>query len=75
MWLTDGVPVLNPANPKYAQTLAFYSEFADSVKGPPRFIGMETAASIRARMGKRFIFTDDNMGWEWRSWHVQIPWH
>jgi spermidine synthase len=71
----DGVPMFDPANPKAAQTLASYAEFADSVHYRPRLFGMETGESLRARLGRRMILTDDNMGWEWRSWNVDIPWH
>jgi uncharacterized membrane protein len=26
-------------------------------------------------LSARYIYTDDNMGAEWRSWDVQILWH
>ena len=71
----DGVPVFDPSNPKTRQTLVAYAAFVDSASLPPEFVGMETGESLRARLGKRYIFTDDNMGWEWRSWKVEIPWH
>jgi spermidine synthase len=71
----DGVPVFDPANPKAVKELADYGSFVDSVYGPPRLLGMETGDSLRRRLGHRLIFTDDNMGWEWRSANVQISWH
>jgi hypothetical protein len=36
---------------------------------------MEYSSSLNARLGHRLIFTEDNMGWEWRSGDIQIPWH
>ena len=42
---------------------------------PPRFLDMEYSSSLNARLGHRLIFTEDNMGWEWRSGDIQIPWH
>lgn len=71
----DGVSMFDPANPKSELTLAGYMAFADTVNGPPRFLGMEYSNSLNARLGRRLIFTDDNMGWEWRSYDVMIPWH
>jgi hypothetical protein len=46
---------------------------ADTVNGPPRFYGIESADSLRGRLAAKII-TDDNMGTEWNS-GVQIPWH
>lgn len=71
----DGVPVFNPTDPKAEQTLAAYMAFADTVGENPRFLGMETSDSLNARLSYRYIYTDDNMGAEWRSWNVEIPWH
>jgi spermidine synthase len=71
----DGVPVFNPANPKSEETLAAYMVLADTLKFQPRFLGMESSDSLNARLGARYIYTDDNMGAEWRSWDVQILWH
>jgi hypothetical protein len=71
----DGVPVFNAQNPQAMRMLEAYSIFADTVKEPPRFLGMEYADSLNARLGRRLIFTEDNMGWEWRSSNVAIPWH
>jgi hypothetical protein len=71
----DGVPSFNPADPKTERILAAYMALADTMKERPRFLGMETSDSLNARLGRRLIFTDDNMGWEWRSQDIQIPWH
>lgn len=71
----DGVPVFNTTNPKAALTLAAYMVLADTVEENPAFLGMETSDSLKARLGRRYIYTDDNMGAEWRSWGVEIPWH
>jgi spermidine synthase len=80
-WLTilcqyeiDGALVFDPANPKSKRTLAAYMAFADSAKEAPRFLGMEYSNSLNIRLGPRLIFTEDNMGWEWRSSNVDIPW-
>ena len=71
----DGALVFDPQNPRTARTLEAYAALADTVNYAPRFLGMEYAASMNARLGKRLIFTEDNMGWEWRCADVQIPWH
>jgi len=71
----DGVPVFDPMNPKSEQTLEAYKAFAETVNQPPVFLGMEYSDSLNARLVHRLIFTEDNMGWEWRSSNVQIPWH
>jgi len=71
----DGMPVFPAGNPKLELTLKAYMAFADSVNGPPRFMGMEYSDSLNARLGGRLIFTEDNMGWEWRSADIVIPWH
>ena len=71
----DGALVFDPANPKSKRTLAAYMAFADSAKEAPRFLGMESSDSLKKRLGPKLIFTEDNMGWEWRSGNVEIPWH
>ena len=45
--------------------LAAYIAFADSVKDPPRVLGIEAGDVLAARLGARHIITDDNMGAEW----------
>jgi spermidine synthase len=71
----DGALVFDPANPKSKRTLAAYMALADSAMETPRFLGMEYSDSLRARLRGRLILTEDNMGWEWRSSNVEIPWH
>ncbi|HZC80854.1 MAG TPA: hypothetical protein VE222_03890, partial [Nitrospiraceae bacterium] len=80
-WLTDlrqykidGKSVLDPVNPAAERVIAAYMALADTVNAPPRFLGMESSDSLRARVGRRTIITDDNMGKEWHS-DFSIPWH
>ena len=47
---------------------------ADTLKETPRFLGLESSDSLRTRLGKRPIITDDNMGLEWSS-KFTVPWH
>jgi spermidine synthase len=71
----DGRLVFDPQiGPAAESTLATYMVLIDTLKGPPRFLGMESSDSLRARLGRRFIITDDNMGLEWRG-EPSIPWH
>jgi hypothetical protein len=69
----DGHLVFDPARPGSAAVLQAYRLLADTLGEPPRMVGMEGAESMRARLGRRFIITDDDMGWEWRS-GFEIPW-
>jgi spermidine synthase len=71
----DGHPTFDPRNPETARLLQGYMAFADTAQYAPRFVGMEYSASLNARLTHNLIFTEDNMGWEWRSASVQIPWH
>jgi spermidine synthase len=70
----DGRVIFNPANPATEKVLANYMALADSIHFPPAFMGLETSDSLRGRLGRRLIITDDNMGLEWRG-GVSIPWH
>ena len=70
----DGKSCFDPVNPTSARILNAYSLLADSVNAAPRFIGMESSDSLRARLKSKLIITDDNMGWEWKG-GVVIPWH
>lgn len=45
--------------------LAAYNAFADSIKDPPRVLGIEAGDVLATRLGARHIITDDNMGAEW----------
>jgi hypothetical protein len=60
--------------PETQKALASYIALVDSLYMSPRFLGMESSDSLRARLGRRLIITDDNMGLEWRS-EPSIPWH
>ena len=71
----DGRLVFDPeTKPGTQKALASYMALIDTINAPPRFLGMESSDSLRARLGRRFIITDDNMGLEWRS-EPLIPWH
>jgi len=70
----DGRMMFDPANPAVEKILSNYMALADSTNLPPALVGMETSDSLRARLGRRLIITDDNMGIEWRG-GVSIPWH
>lgn len=71
----DGQLVFDTQNNPAAQTiLATYMNLIHTLKDPPQFLGMESSDSMRARLGRHFIITDDNMGAEWRS-EPLIPWH
>jgi spermidine synthase len=70
----DGEVVFDPGRPKTAETLAAYAALVASLNEPPRQVSMESSESMRNRLGRRLLITDDNMGWEWRGGFV-IPWH
>jgi len=70
----DGKNVFDPADPESSKILTGYMALVDTVKEPPRFMGMEFSDSLRARLGKKMIVTDDNMGMEWSS-KFTVPWH
>jgi predicted membrane-bound spermidine synthase len=61
----DGKRMFDPADPRTATILAAYSQFADTVKQPPRLLGLESGDALAQRLGPRHIITDDNMGAEW----------
>ena len=61
----DGKRMFDPADPRAVAVLAAYSEFADTVKQPPRLLGLEAGDVLAQRLGPRHIITDDNMGAEW----------
>lgn len=70
----DGKAVFDPSNPQSAKVLAAYMALADTINGPPRFFGFESSDSLRKRLGRVRIITDDNMGLEWTN-NILIPWH
>jgi hypothetical protein len=51
------------ASPRYKNT-EFFSNL----------LGFETGESLRARLDRRWIITDDNMGAEWRSSQIVVSW-
>ncbi|HET6928908.1 MAG TPA: fused MFS/spermidine synthase [Candidatus Acidoferrum sp.] len=69
----DGVPSFHVETPEGQRLLAAYAAFADTIHAPPRFFGMESDASLRARLGRQRIITDDNMGREWAP-TADFPW-
>lgn len=71
-WLTvlreykiDGKLVFDPADSRAQTTLAAYMALADTIREPPRDMGIEAGDVLASRMGPRHIITDDNMGAEW----------
>ncbi|MGH9713836.1 MAG: spermidine synthase [Candidatus Acidiferrales bacterium] len=69
----DGELVFDPARPRSEVVLEAYRLLAATLNQPPKQMGMESSESLRGRLGRRYIITDDNMGWEWRSGY-EIPW-
>ena len=70
----DNELVFDPARPKTAETLRAYAALVATLNDPPRQLGMEGSESMRNRLGRRLLITDDNTGWEWRG-GLSIPWH
>ena len=64
-YTNDGKRMFDPADPRTQAVLAGYSAFADTVKQPPRLLGLEAGDVLAQRLGPRHIITDDNMGAEW----------
>jgi spermidine synthase len=69
----DGEQVFDPARPRSELVLEAYRALANTLSQPPKMMGMEGTGSMRARLGRRYIITDDDMGWEWRT-GFEIPW-
>lgn len=71
----DGRLVFDPqTNLAEEKAFAAYLGLIDTLNTPPQFLGLESSESLRARLRRRLIITDDNMGLEWRS-EPLIPWH
>jgi spermidine synthase len=70
----DGKTVFDFIDPASQKMLAGYMALGDTLKETPRFLGLESSDSLRTRLGKRLIITDDNMGLEWSS-NFTVPWH
>jgi spermidine synthase len=80
MWLSvlgrykiDGRNLFDSADPVAQGVLARYALLQRTLDGPPTFVSIETSDSIRRRLGKLRLITDDNMGSEWEP-HVVFPW-
>ena len=69
----DGVQIFKPETREGQGLLAAYGALADTIHAAPRFGGLEGEPSLRARLGKQRIITDENMGREWEP-NVEIPW-
>ena len=61
----DGKKIFDNTTARGQLVLAAYNQFADSIKGTPRVLGIEGGDVLAARLGARHIITDDNMGAEW----------
>ena len=80
MWLSlmsrykiDDRYLFDPADAVSQQVLANYATLPRTLDGPPVFMSLETSDSLRERLGKLRLITDDNMGLEWEP-HVIFPW-
>jgi spermidine synthase len=80
MWLSlmsrykiDDRYLFDPADAVSQQVLASYATLPRTLDGPPVFMSLETSDSLRQRLGKLRLITDDNMGLEWEP-HVVFPW-
>jgi len=65
----DGKKMFPSDTPRGQLVLAAYSAFADTIKDPPRVIGLESGDALATRLGARHIISDDNMGAEWTGAH------
>jgi spermidine synthase len=63
----DGQLMFDPQNPRTERTLTAYAALADTLNGPPLDTGVEAGDAMMARIGRRHIITDDNMGAEWTN--------
>ncbi len=70
----DGKLIFDPSNPRAAMTIGQYMALADSLGPGPRLFSLETGDSLKARIGRRLLITDNNMGAEWTSYNVLVPW-
>jgi predicted membrane-bound spermidine synthase len=67
----DNHLVFDPSNPKSGETLASYVGIARALDTSKAFESLETSASLNRRIVNRLVFTDDNMGWDWRESQLQ----
>jgi spermidine synthase len=61
----DGKKMFGTTSARGQLVLAAYNAFADSVKEPPRVLGLESGDALAKRLGARRLITDDDMGAEW----------
>jgi spermidine synthase len=69
----DGKAVFDPLKPGIRPVLAAYAAFPDTINETPRFLGVESEESLKHRLGRQRLITDDDMGREWAS-GVALPW-
>jgi spermidine synthase len=69
----DGKLVFDPQDARTQLSLAQYAAFANSVHEAPQPMGIEAGEVMAARIGRRHIITDDNMGAEWGT-EFDAPW-
>jgi len=62
---SEGRPLFDPLNPHAQRVLNAYRALETTLVQPPRFFGLESGDSLRNRLGKLRVVTDDNMGLEW----------
>jgi spermidine synthase len=70
----EGRPLFDPLNPGSQRVLNAYRALEATLTEPPRFLGLESGDSIRKRLGKLRLITDDNMGLEWER-NINVPPH
>lgn len=61
----DGKKMFDASTPRGELVLAAYNAFADSMREPPRILGIESGDVLAKRLGARHLITDDDMGAEW----------
>jgi predicted membrane-bound spermidine synthase len=69
----DGRRLFDRGNPASQRVLANYAALERTLNFPPAFGGLETGDSLRRRIGRTRLITDDNMGLEWKP-DVEFPW-
>jgi predicted membrane-bound spermidine synthase len=70
----EGHALFDPLDLKSQRVLLAYRALGTTLGQPPRFFGLESGESLRNRLGKLRLITDDNMGLEWER-NVAISAH
>jgi hypothetical protein len=70
----EGHALFDPLDLKSQRVLLAYRALGTTLGQPPRFFGLESGESLRNRLGKLRLITDDNMGLEWER-NVTISAH